>query len=264
MFEENDNQVVENDTDFLEGLGLTESEDSEVEVEAEETTEVEEETEESKETTETEVADEVEEEVSEKLEDLEVKFLHETKKLSEFTKDELKSYVQKGMNADRVNEKLNQVNEKYNKVEELAKLYGMSDTEIIDTLFTNYFESTDNPAEAKSKYEAGKKEATTKMYAKFVENYPKVTNEDIPQTIWDRVNQGEDLNEVYKEHMYGKEKETYSSEVVQLKKQLEEANNKLKVKEQNDTVKKKAVVKKSADSGNTESDDDFLAGLLGS
>ena len=75
-----------------------------------------------------------------RLEDLEIKFLHDVKKLKDIPADELKTYVQKGMDYDRKLEKIAELTESNNKVKELAEFYNMSENDLINTLFENYFE----------------------------------------------------------------------------------------------------------------------------
>jgi hypothetical protein len=238
--------------------------------EVEETTEADEESEVVEATEEVEEAEEVEtveepKEVAESLDDLEVKYLHDVKKLKDIPKEELKTLVQKGMNHDRIVDKYNQASEKADKVEAIAKLYGMNETELVDALLTQYADSNGKTlSEVKSMVEQGKKDSTQKMYAKFLETYPDVKADSIPVEVWNEVKMGEDLTRAYDNHMKQSTILAKDSELNQLKSRLAELENKLKVKEQNETVKKKAVVKSTIGNGDTkQEDDDFLQGLFG-
>ena len=242
--------------------------------ETEETPEVDEELEVT-ETEETEEVEETKEQIEEEpiepaesvesLEDLEVKYLHDVKKLKDIPKDELKTLVQKGMNHDRIVDKYNQASEKAERVEAIAKLYGMSETELVEALLTQYADSSDKTlGEVKSIVEQGKKDSTNKMYSKFLESYPDVKADTIPKEVWDEVKLGEDLTKAYENNLKQSTILAKDGELSQLKLRLAELEGKLKVKEQNETVKKKAVVKSTIGNGDTkQEDDDFLQGLFG-
>lgn len=263
-----DNQVQE-ELEYILPDDYEEEEVEETEEEGEETTETDsEETEtqtedlESNETTE-------EETVENKLEDLEVKYLHETKTLKDIPRDELKTLVQKGMNHDRVSEKLNIANEKLSQLGDIAKLYNMDEQTLIDTLLDNYFQQTADSEgitkdQAKSKYEQGKKNSQQKMYDRFIEKFPGVEGKDIPQSVWDAVTSGEDLSVAYRDHLSEQSNQTKSDEITQLKNKIESLEKQIKTKEQNETVKKKSPVKSTSKHGNDEFEgDEFLQGLLG-
>lgn len=267
MFEDMDNQVQE-ELDYI----LPDD----YEEEAEETTEAE--TEESEVAEEGETAEESEqtkeaensEVVEERLEDLEIKFLHETKALKDIPKDELKALVQKGMNHDRINEKLTQANESLSQLSDLATSYGMDLKGLIDTLFDNYFDQTAEregitKEQVKAKYEQGKKNAEQKMYDRFIQSFPNVKGEQIPESVWQAVKDGEDLTSAYRNHLNDQQTNESKNTIKQLQTEIEALKNQLKTKEQNETVKKKAVVKATSNHGTDEFEgDEFLQGLLGS
>lgn len=245
----------------------TEAEETEEIAEEEEATE---EVEEPEKTVneETEEQEEVEE-AQATLEDLEVKFLHDTKKLKDFEPDELKTIVQKGLNHDRLLEKVSIANERVEKIKELSELYNMNESELLDALFDQYFNATaeregKDKETVKLRYEAGKKQATQKMYERFANKYPDVKSDAIPQEVWQAVKEGEDLSKAYESHIKESALNEKNSELTQLKKQIEELEKKLSVKTTNEKVKKKAVVKPTSTNGNEKTnDDDFLAGFLG-
>lgn len=264
-----DNQVETNESDFLEGLGVTEVKEEEVEetteaepTETEETTEQVNELDESDEHTE----ETKEESEAQNIGDIEVKYLHETKKLSDLTPDEIKTFVQKGMNHDRIIEKLTTANEKLDMFKEIAELHGMDDTQLLDALFNQYFENVADrdgiePTQAKQKYEQSKQAKTQKMLDKFVSEFKDVKPEDIPDEVWNAVKNGEDLTSAYKSHITQNTLKTKDSEMAELKSKIETLEKQLKVKEQNESTKKKAVVKPV--NSLEEKEDDFLSGLFG-
>ena len=264
-----ENQIIEEELDYLlpddyeeePEEDTTEAEDTEEVVETEEATE--EVVEEQEETEPTEEA-----EVKTLLEELEVKFLHDTKKLKDFEPEELKTIVQKGLNHDRLLEKVSIANERNEKVKELAELYNMGEGELLDALLDQYFDATaksegKDKETVKLRYEANKKQATQKMYERFSNKFPDVKADAIPPEVWQAVKEGEDLSKAYESHIKESTLNEKNSELSQLRKQIEELEKKLTVKTTNDKVKKKAVVKPTATNGNDTTDgDDFLTGFF--
>ena len=268
------NENIDNQIDELEAIELfTEDEET---TEAEET----EETEEAELTDEEEVIEEStseepesEEEVenptdesdlesTDSIGELEVKYLKETKKLKDIDKEELTSLIQKGFNHDRIKEK-------YDKIKEVSELFKMSDSELIDSLYTQYFDaeadrrgvSTDK---VKADYESSKKTSEQIMYANFLENFPDVKADAIPVDVWAKVKSGEDLTVAYRQHQLAENVKGKETELSQLQKRISELESKLKTKAQNEATKKKAVVKPTTNNGSEENvADDFLQGLLG-
>jgi len=205
-----------------------------------------------------------------KLDEIEVKFLHETKKLKDFSPDELKTLIQKGMNHDRLSEKVNLATEKSEKIKELSQLYNMSESDLIETLFDQYFEAAaerdgKDKNQIKKDFETNKKQASTKMYERFLSKYPTIDPKSIPVEVWEEVNNnGEDLTRAYDDYTKQDAIRSKDAELQTLKNKIAELEAKQKTKEQNETVKQKAVVKSTSGNGKEKSnDDDFLAGLLG-
>ncbi len=241
--------------------------------------EAEESTEETEETTEEEVeetqeeetdeTEEVEEDTTEtSLDDLEVKFLHETKALKDIPRDELQSYVQKGMNHDRIQEKLNSAYDQIESFKDVADMFEMDLPTVIQTLkdqyFTNKAESESRQVDdVKREYESTKKDRNSKMYERFLTKYPDIKTDDIPQEVLQSVKQGDDLVKAYDKHVNDNKFKEKESEVDSLKSQVEELQKQLGVKKQNTKTKKKSVVKKTSSSSVVDSGDDFLDGLLG-
>ncbi len=203
------------------------------------------------------------------LDELEVKFLHEVKKLKDIPREELQTLVQKGMNHDRIAERYTQATEKLERMKDLGALYGMTETEVMDALFNRYYEDTADregltPQQVKARVEANKKDSMQRMFDKFNEKYPNVNANDIPKNVWEEVKAGEDLVRAYSEHIKQETLSAKDGEVNQLKTKIAELEGKLKTFTQNETVKKKAVVKSTSVNGSDNvKEDDFLAGLLG-
>lgn len=203
------------------------------------------------------------------LGDVEVKFLHEVKKIKDIPAEELKTYVQKGMNHDRVLEKFTVANDKLEKVSQIASLWEMTPDQMLDTLLKNYAQTkADEEGESVSKVleriEQNIKSTKAKAFERFVQKYPDVKSDAIPQEVWDSVNLGEDLTSAYGEYLKQSEIKTKENELTQLKNKIAELEGKLKTKEHNETVKKKAVVKSTSQNGVDDiKDDEFLQGLLG-
>lgn len=259
--------------DYVEG----EEYDFETETEsAEEVEEVEvkEETEESNEESETveeeqtEESEEVEEDTTETaLEDLEVKFLHETKALKDIPREELQAYVQKGMNHDRIQEKLTQAYDQIDDFKDIANMFEMDMQTVIETLKNQYYENKANKegrqvADVKREYESNKKDRNTKMYERFLDKYPDVKTEDIPQEVMQAVREGEDLVNAYDKYTNTSQTKAKDSEIETLKQQIAELQKKIDVNNQNKKTKKKSVVKKTSNSSGVETDP-FLDGLFG-
>lgn len=233
-----------------------------------------EETEETLEETTSDVT-EVETESTEATEDkidlgeVEVKYLHESKKLKDIPAEDLKVYVQKGMNHDRVLEKYTVANEKLEAFSFVAQLHEMSVDQMAEVLLKNYAESKAE-SEGKSVESVmadinGKQQAIKqKQFERFVNKYPDVKSDQIPQEVWDATKLGDDLVTAYGDYLSQNTFKAKDGELNQLKTKIAELEGKLKTKEQNETVRKKAVVTSTSKNGiDNIKDDEFLQGLLG-
>jgi hypothetical protein len=261
-----DNQVHEEEKEYILPDDYVEEEDKQPDGEVIEESEVIEEVIEGDKETET-VEDT--EPVKELLEDLEIKFLHDTKKLKDFDKDEIKTLVQKGMNHDRLNEKLVDTNTKLGSFQEIAELYGYDTETLANALLNQYFDTKAeqegvSPDVIKREHNLNKREkgrqaeAKSKdAFEKFVDNYPNVKNEDITPLTWERVKNGTDLTTAY-------EMQLKDNQLEELKSTISKLQNEVKTVKQNADIKKKAVVKSTTKNGSDEvGKDDFLEGLLG-
>lgn len=238
-------------------------EDEEVE-ETEEETETDDQSDEAEETEETTEETEVEEVATQDdILELELKWLDDVKKLKDIPKDELKTYVQKGMDYDRKVTKLNEARLALDRVDELAKNYGMSQEQLINTLFDSYFEQTADSKGltkeiVKKEYELNnpRKAREQKAIESFVKAFPDVKPADIPAEVWEQYKDGTDLKVAYESHLS-------KSEASRLKQEIETLKQQLKLKDQVEKTKKKSVVKPITENEKEQKTDDFLSGLLG-
>lgn len=204
------------------------------------------------------------EEVEEQPRKIKIKYNHQEMELGE---DEAIPLIQKGMNYDKLQERLQVVQsdaEKYGKLRQLSELYGMDDDQMLEALYNQYYESAakqngltpeqirketelkQKEQEIRQKEETlTKSEAEKAMYARFLEAFPNVKASDIKPETWQKVNNGMDLTAAY---------------VLQ---QNEELQTKLKTMEQNLANKEKAPVTSVTAHGSTEiaEEDDFLRGF---
>ena len=235
-------------------------------VEADETDEVAEETPEA-----TEVVEEVA--PVETMDDLEIKFLHEVKKLKDLGKDEVKTLVQKGMNHDRLLEKLEatKVTEgKLGEFAEIASLFGYDLDTLRATLENQYFEFKADqdgvtPETIRREYNLNKREKTTqtknenqKMWERFVDKYPSVDVNTIKPETFVMAEQGIDMALAY-------EMQLKNDQIASMTAKMAELEAKTKTINQNSAIKQKAVVKSTIANGtdDPDADDDFMQGFLG-
>jgi len=148
-----------------------------------------------------------------------VKFNHAEQELG---MDEAVPLIQKGMNYDRLQERFDSFQKdprlgKYDKVTEVSKLLGyQTDDELLDALFSTYYENTANQqgltveqvrkdAELRQRENAFNQKAEAAaaakaengMYEKFLVAYPSIKTTDIKPETWALVKQGVDLTTAY-------------------------------------------------------------------
>jgi len=223
----------------------TEGEESEVETTEEETEEVE----------------------TVALDELELKVLGETKLLKDIPRDELQPLLQKGSDYDRVREKLNTSQDEINEWKEISEMFEMTPQEVRDTLkeqkFNQLAGDTRDVNDVRREYEANRKSLNDKMYERFVEKYPDVKVDELPQEVIEAVKSGKDLVNVYDEHNKSVESTTKNTQISKLEAKIAELETKMGVKTQNTKSKKKGVIKKVSGSDAKTNTDDFLIGLMG-
>jgi len=156
------------------------------------------------------------------LRDLEIKHFKDVKKLKDFTPDELKEYVQKGLDYDRVKEQRKQFEEKSNELgtfEKLATEYGYSAKEFAEMLHNNRMQSRaennetslefeqrayelENKARQIEAYETEQKNksAQTEQIDAFIREYPDVDPNALPKEVYEAVLNGESLKQAYAVH----------------------------------------------------------------
>ena len=247
-----DNQIVDEDT---EELAFEELE------EVEETTETEEVTEEAQQTEETQVVESVD------FGDLEVEFLHDTKKLKDFTPEEVKTYIQKGMNHDRISEKLKTNEGILENFNEIASFYGYDLNTLTEALYEQFYHfkadkegKTPNEVRLEHQLERTNKgkvsvDKQTQAFERLLDSYDVKADSIKPET-WARFNEGVDLKTAY-------ELQLKDDKLNELESRLSQMQNELKVKTQNENAKKKSVVKPTTTNGIGEIDDDLVAKIIG-
>jgi hypothetical protein len=210
------------------------------------------------------------------LDDLEVKYLHESKKLKDFERSELQALVQKGMNHDRLLEKLqatDAIKGQLSEFGEIAELYGYDTNTLRELLLEQYYANKAEqegltPEIVKREHQLSRKEKQLNSktdeqkqgdaFAKFVSQYPDVKQSDITPETWSKFHSGTDLTLAYEQQLKDAKIATMQSEIEQLK-------NQLKVTAQNSTNKKKAVVKPTTHNGSdkvSSEDDDIMRVFL--
>lgn len=258
----NENEVLETETTDVPGseenLDLGFDDETEVAEDTTETTEVE---------TETQTGGEdVQREQTEAPTGIKVKFNHQE---MEVPLDQAQTLIQKGMNYDKVQEQLQNVQNSSGMqyLYELSQRSGMTIDEMVDywrgqeeqQQINELVQKNIPPEYAKEmienrKFRAAQKikeqqtqkdEANQKEYRDFVQAYPNVQAEDVPEEVWDKVNNGVPLKYAYMEYENS---------------QLKEKN---KIQETNISNKKKAVVKGVSGTPMNEKYDPFLAGFDG-
>lgn len=223
------------------------------------------ETTETKDSTET-VEDTTEAEKVEESPKVKLKYNHEEK---EYTMDEVKTLSQKGLNYDKLQERLNELQSnpalsKYGRVEEVSKLLGyQTDDEMIDALYNTHYEQTAQaqgltPAQIRKEYELSQKEKSltekeqtsaqsqknAEMYNQFATNFPDAKAEMIKPETWEKVNSGMDLSTAY------------------TMQQNQDLMNELKIFKQNAENSKKAPIGGVSTHGSdTTKHDDFMDGF---
>lgn len=225
--------------------------------------------EETAETSEVEQEEQVEQAQPFKWDDLEIKYLHETKKLGELNPEEAKALLQKGYNHDRLLEKNKAYEEKANQLseyEKAAKAYGYSNAnDFIMALNNQMLESraeangTDVEFERRA-YELLQKEEKINAFEaeqnrksqqeadinSFIAENPTVDVANLPQSVL------EDALKVGIKLAYTK----YENQQLKARMaQLEQSNKNLK----------QAPITGTTGNGGdgTQYEDDFLSGLLG-
>lgn len=256
------NEVLETETTDVaeseENLDLGFDDEAEVVEDSPEATDVETETQANEE--------DVQQEQTETPAGIKVEFNHQE---MEIPLDQARAWIQKGMNYDNVQEQLQNVQNSSGMqyLLELSQRSGMTIDEMVDywrgqeeqQQINELVQKNIPPEYAKEMIEnrkfreaqkikeqqSQKEEANQKEYRDFVQAYPDVQAEDIPEDVWSKVNNGVPLKYAYMEYENS---------------QLKEKN---KIQETNISNKKKAVVKGVSGTPMDEKYDPFLAGFDG-
>lgn len=205
-----------------------------------------------------------------KFEDLEIKYNKDTKKLKDFTPDDLKSYVQKGMNYDKVDSRVKELQaqvERLQGFESIASMYGYDPDGLAGALLENHFaalaeqngstpelERRAYELDMKAKVIADKEAAETqkaeetKQLERFLAENPDVKPQDIPQEVLEAVAKGESIQSAFTQFKY---------------KQLQAEVDRLK--QLNSNIQSAPVRATGGNGGDRDAQmDDFERGLFGS
>ena len=223
---------------------------------------------EESEESEEESKEETEEPETVALEDFELKVLGETKLLKDIPREELQPLLQKGSDYDRVKEKLNVSQDEINEWKELSEMFEMSPQEVRDALKEQHFAKiaeTDgrNVEDVRREYSANKKSIQDKMYEKFLDKYPDINTDELPQSVIDDVRLGKDLTNVYDNFLKSNEMSEKDNKISEYENKINELEATINLKKQNKSTKKKGIIKKTSGTDSNTDTDDFLQGLTG-
>lgn len=271
MFEENTNVEVVDDDLFFDPADFADEVDTGDHTEETET--VEETAEETvSETTETapETVEQPTEQPADQPEMFELKFLGETK---QYTRDEMTTLAQKGMNHDRILQQRDDL-QQYRSANEplvndlgrIAQQFGMTPADLLASMETNLLrQQGKTQAEAEAIIRANKSERQLQTYQsqeqaaieqqraaqerqqrdfrEFVQRYPGLDPKTIPATVWNDVRKGEPLVSAYGKY-----------EMQQLKEENQRLQQQLSAKAQNDKNKENSLGSMQSGSGVPKTD----------
>lgn len=179
---------------------------------------------------------------------LKVKYNKEEIALDE---EKAREFAQKGMNYDKVQERLQQLESdpRLSFVENMAQQYGMTPEQYIEAvqqeqekarldelvqknipedIAKEVLESRKFREQYQTEKQQQEEQVRTQAdYNAFLGKYPDINPKDIPQSVWDEVNQGESLVNAYTKYYFTNENE-------QLKAKLSELEGKKEVEAQNE------------------------------
>jgi len=202
-----------------------------------------------------EVEEEVEEEEVRNYDDVEIDFQDEgISKLSDYTNEDIKKYIQLGKKAEfqieKANVKAKNTVSDFNRV---AEAYGLETQELLSQLMDQIFESkSQEPGgkdegrhvnDIKKDFERNNKGFKERSIEGLLDAYPELTADTIPDEVLQELKFGRDISNSYEKHLLNAEKTGLMEKVEALEKEL-------KTYKQNSKAKKKAFVKgKSGNSG---------------
>lgn len=271
MFEENTNVEVVDDDLFFDPADFADEVDTGDHTEETET--VEETAEETvSETTETapETVEQPSEQPADQPEMFELKFLGETK---QYTRDEMTTLAQKGMNHDRILQQRDDL-QQYRSANEplvndlgrIAEQFGMTPADLLASMETNLLrQQGKTQAEAEAIIRADKanrqlqtyqsqeqaameqqraaQERQQRDFREFVQRYPGLDPKTIPASVWNDVRKGEPLVSAYGKY-----------EMQQLKEENQRLQQQLGAKAQNDKNKENSLGSMQSGSGVPKTD----------
>ncbi len=206
------------------------------------------------------IEEEVEEESEEPeeirgFEDIEIKFQDDDRtKLSDFTNEEIKKYMQLGEKSEFQIEKTNvKAKNTVNDFNKVAEAYDTDIEGLLSELMNNIFVSRSQESggkdegrhidDIKKEYFDSNKGFKERSIEGLLDAHPELTADTIPDEVLKELTFGRDINDSYEKHLM-------KSETVNLKEQVEKLNKEIKTLKQNASSKKKAFVKpKSGQTG---------------
>jgi len=242
----------------MEGInldGIFDSEQTSEEVEAvEETTEEildEQISEEEVEEVEEETEEEIEEEEVRNYDDVEIDFQDEgITKLSDYTNEDIKKYIQLGKKAEFQIEKANvKAKNTVSDFDKVAEAYGLETQDLLTQLMDQIFESKSQEPGGKDEgrhiddirkeFNSNNKGFKERSIESLLDAYPELTADTIPGEVLQDLKFGRDISDSYEKHLLNTEKTELTNKVEALEKEL-------KTLKQNSKAKKKAFVKGKA------------------
>jgi hypothetical protein len=214
-----------------------------------------------------------EEEPKTKLSDLlgvtEIKAGRETHNIDDIS--DLKAVIEKGLGYDwKVNkqsEKLESAMLEANEFKDVAEMYNMDTEQLKTALRDKYFQDIAtrdkrNVNDVRKEYMDGRKDLQTQRIEQFLQKYPDVKADSLPESVLEASKLGANLIDAYEMHQLNEKLSEKDTTIAELTAKVEELEKASKTKKQNDKVKQKGVVK-SVSGSDDAAKDDFLAGLLG-
>jgi len=258
-------QVEVTPDEFFDDVPESTDEGTEEETSPKETTEESKE-ESTDETDESEVV--TEEEVARNIADLEFKFLKEKGKVGDMSDNEIVEAIEIGKNAQRFRDKYNESSEKLNRLATIGDKLGYDGLEglseaLLTVMAKNISEEQNrNEQDVIKEFNEGYKSREQRMIDSFVEKFPDVKIEDVPESVLQSYQlDGKDLSTSYAEHLTNQKVSEKDAEVEGLKQEIEKLQQQLSIDKTNNNNKKTSVVKKTQ-GGDDSVKDDFLGEFL--
>jgi len=210
------------------------------------------ESEEIEETTEEVEESEETEEVEETIDfgDVEIQFQDDERtKLSDFTPEEVKRYIQMGMKDEFQENKTNvRANDTVSAFDSVAELYGIDTEGLLEELKSQIFATQSEEGgrhvdDIRKDFDGNHKSFKERSINRLLDANSDLTYDTIPKEVLNDLKLGKDIVNSYNKHLL-------TTENGELKDKLAKLEKDLKVKKQNEKAKKKTFVKKKSGSVN--------------